>query len=74
MKFDKTRVTMTGRSWEYFPINDFVKIITESTNYTSVNFKEIKAEDAKKVIPGIPTAIQKTKIFGLEFSLKAAGE
>ncbi len=70
LKYEGQKVTLNGRSWEYLPVNDFVKSITESTRYTGVLFKEITAEEAKKVIPGVPEAMQKTKRFALEFMIK----
>jgi Tfp pilus assembly protein PilN len=74
IKMDKFKVSILGKSWEYFPINDFVKTITESTNYTGVNFKEIKAEDAQRIVPGVPIASQRIKTFGVDFTLKTSGE
>lgn len=71
IKFDKKSIAMTGRSWEYFAINDFVKSITESTRYYDVLFKDIQAEAPRyKVIQGVPEALQKTKKFQLEFKVK----
>lgn len=74
LKYDKTKVNLNGRAWEFFPINDFVKAITESTRYYNVLFKEITAEDAKKPVPGVPEALQKTKKFSLEFNVRDQGE
>lgn len=75
LKYDKNKgVTLNGRAWEYFPINDFVKAITESTRYTNVIFKEITAEDVRKPIAGVPEALQKTKKFSLEFGVRDIGE
>jgi|GEM_PF-3700096 len=70
LKYENRKITLNGRAWEYFPINDFVKAITESTRYSNVLFKEISAEEAKKIIAGVPEALQKTKKFSLEFSVR----
>ncbi len=70
LKYENRKVILNGRAWEYFPINDFVKAITESTRYTNVIFKEISAEEAKKLIAGVPEALQKTKRFSLEFNVR----
>lgn len=67
-------ILIDGSSWEYFPINDFVKTITEFSQYTNVSFKWIKAEAPKKPISGIPAVAQKVKNFELEFKVKGAGD
>ncbi|HEY8279427.1 MAG TPA: PilN domain-containing protein [Bdellovibrionota bacterium] len=70
-KFENRRVSMVGKSWEFFPVNDFVKSVTESTRYSNVVFKEILAEEPKgQMIQGVPEAMQKTKRFSLEFLVK----
>jgi Tfp pilus assembly protein PilN len=64
-------ISLTGRSWEYFAVNEFVKGITESTRYLNVQFKEVSAESPKfKLVQGVPEALQKTKKFTLEFGVK----
>lgn len=68
--YDTSKVKLSGRAWEYFPINDFVKAISESTRYGNVAFREVKAEDAKKKVPGVPESAQKTKKFDLDFLVK----
>jgi hypothetical protein len=71
IQYKDRKVSMTGRSWGYFAVNDFVKSITESTRYTNVLFKEITAEAPRyKVVQGVPEALQKTKKFLLEFTVK----
>ena len=71
LEYKGHKITLLGRSWEYFAINEFVKGITESTRYTNVLFKEISAEAPKfKPIAGVPEALQKTKKFTLEFGVK----
>lgn len=76
LKYDKQKslVVLKGSAWEYFPINDFVKAITESTRYTNVLFKEIVAQEVAKPLPGVPEALQKTKKFSLEFGIRDTGE
>jgi Tfp pilus assembly protein PilN len=69
-KYEGRKITLNGKSWEFLSVNDFVKSIAESTRYANVMFKEITAEDVKKLIPGVPEATQKTKKFALEFSVK----
>lgn len=71
LEYKGHKVNLTGRSWEYFAVNEFVKAITESTRYSNVQFKEITAESPKsKLIQGVPEALQKTKRFTLEFGVK----
>lgn len=70
-KYENRKVVLSGKSWDYFPVNDFVKSVTESTRYSNVLFKEVSAEAPKfKVIQGVPEAMQKTKKFFLEFDVK----
>jgi Tfp pilus assembly protein PilN len=74
IRYENHKITLTGRSWEYFAVNDFVKAVTESTRYSNVLFKEISAEPPKnKPIPGVPEALQKTKRFSLEFNVREEG-
>jgi Tfp pilus assembly protein PilN len=71
LKYENHKISLTGHSWEYFAINEFVKAITESTRYSNVLFREIVAENPKfKPIQGIPESMQKTKKFSLEFNVK----
>ncbi len=71
VKLDDRKVILNGKSWEYIPINDFVKSITESTRYGNVLFKEIITEPSTmKPVPGVPESAMKIKRFGLEFSVK----
>jgi Tfp pilus assembly protein PilN len=76
LNYDERRVTISAACWEYFPITDFVRTVNESTQYTSVNFKDIKTESSSenKIVPGVPTAAQKIKNFELGFSVKSSGE
>jgi len=67
-------VTVRGGCWEYFPINDFVKAINESTQFTNVNFKGIASEAPQQIVPGVPEAMQKIKNFELEFKVKGTGD
>ena len=72
--YKEGQITLKGSCWEYFPINDFVKSINESTQYAGVNFKGISAADAEQKVPGVRDALQKTKNFEVEFRVKDAGE
>ncbi|RZA07991.1 MAG: hypothetical protein EOP11_06175 [Proteobacteria bacterium] len=75
MNYENRRVTVNAACWEYFPITDFVRSINESTQYTSVNFKDIKSESGDgKLVPGVPAASQKIKNFELGFTVKSSGE
>ena len=67
-------VQINGSSWEYFPINDFVKTITEFSQYTNVVFKWIRAEAPLKPVTGVPLSAQKVKNFELEFRVKGTGD
>lgn len=71
IKFENHRVTVNGHAWEYFAINDFVKLISDSTRYANVQFRDIASEPAEgKIIPGIPESAQKMKKFSMDFSVK----
>jgi Tfp pilus assembly protein PilN len=73
--YNERRVTINAACWEYFPITDFVRTVNESTQYTSVNFKDIQTEGGdSKAAPGVPAAAQKIKNFQLGFSVKSSGE
>lgn len=71
-KYEKGKVVLNGRAWEYFPMNDFAKAITESTSYSNVFYKDITAEEVAKPVAGVPEQLQKVKRFALEFALKEA--
>lgn len=77
-KFEYTdrRVALTGSSWEYFPITDFVRGVNESTQYTSVVFKDVKTETTSgdKLVAGVPPAVQRVKSFEIDFQVKGTGE
>ena len=74
--FQDRRVSLSGACWEYFPITDFVRSINESTQYSGVSFKDVKAEalQGAPLVRGVPAAAQKTKNFQLSFTVKSAGE
>jgi Tfp pilus assembly protein PilN len=72
--FNHRQVRVTGGSWEYFPINDFVKTITETSQFKDVIFRGIRADPPKGLIPGIAEQVQRTKSFELEFTVKGADE
>lgn len=74
LEYRERAVTIKGGCWEYFPINDFVKSINESTQFTSVNFKGIVSENPAQIVTGVPEAMQKIKNFELEFKVKSTGE
>jgi len=71
LKYESKKMSLNGRSWEFFPVNEFVKTITESTRYTNVAFHGIQSEaSGVKPIAGVPEAMQKTKKFSLEYNVK----
>lgn len=76
LTYDERRVSISAACWEYSPITDFVRLINESTQYTSVIFKDIKAENATdgKFVPGVPLSAQKIKNFEVGFTVKSSGE
>ncbi|MCO5142656.1 MAG: PilN domain-containing protein [Oligoflexia bacterium] len=67
-------IRLTGKSWEYFPINDFVKYVNSSTFYHSVVFKGISTEDPTQKVPGVPDAKQKIKRFEVDFKVRGSGD
>lgn len=64
------KVFLEGGSWEYFPINDFVKVLNETVQFQAVTLRSINAEAASQTIAGVPLAAQKVKSFQVEFLLK----
>ncbi len=72
--YENKQINIKGSSYEYFPINDFVKTINEFTQYTNVNFKGIEtvADGATKPLPGVPEAAQRIKIFDIDFIVKSS--
>jgi Tfp pilus assembly protein PilN len=67
-------VNLKGSCWEYFPINDFVKVINESTQYADVSFRGITTTSPSDPVPGVPESLQSVKDFEVEFRVKASGE
>lgn len=67
-------VNLKGACWEYFPINDFVKVINESTQYADVSFRGITSSTAPDPVEGVPDSLQKVKDFEVEFRVKSSGE
>ena len=73
--FKDKKMSVEGLCWEYFPINDFVKQINESTQYYNTVFKGIRASPVgEELVPGVPEAMQKIKNFGVEYAIKGSGE
>jgi Tfp pilus assembly protein PilN len=73
--FNDRKVTVGGSAWEYFPITDFVRAVNESTQYSGVVFKDVKAEGSnEKLVPGVPAAVQRVKSFEIDFQVKSMGE
>ena len=74
IEYQDRTMDLDGRCWEYFPINDFVKTINESTQYMNVAFRGIEAELVQNKVQGVPEAVQKIKAFNVKFSVKGTGE
>lgn len=74
IEYQDRTMDLDGRCWEYFPINDFVKTINESTQYMNVAFRGIEAEAVQNKVQGVPEAVQKIKAFNVKFSVKGTGE
>jgi len=73
-EYKSQTISLRGSCWEYFPINDLVKVINDSTQYSSVKFGGITTEAPEGgFMPGIPEAVQKKKNFSLEFQVLDAG-
>jgi len=72
ISYKSREISIKGASWEYFPINDFIKTINEYTQYTNVNFKGIQATGNAKPLPGVPEAAQKVKNFDVDFVVKGS--
>lgn len=69
----ENRMNLSGSSWEHSPINDFVRAVTDTTQFTDVQFRGITSEGGSTV-PGISAAAQKIKVFDLDFRIKGPGE
>lgn len=66
--------TLKGSSWEYFPIQDFMRSISLSTQFTGMNFKGLTSDlSGGAPSANLPEAIQKVKNFELVFKLKGSG-
>lgn len=74
IKYSDRKVSFNGSSWDYFSINDFVKTINESIQYTNVQFRGIQTKPAEQAYPGIPDSIKKIKTFDLEYQVKSSGD
>ena len=72
IEYNDRKVLMEGSSWEYFPINDYVKVLTENTLLQNVMFKGITTETPRQLIQGVPAAAQKIKNFQLELNSKGS--
>ena len=60
-----------GSSWEFFPINDFVRSLTENTKFDAVTLRSIRAQAPSGALePGIPASEQKTKDFQIEMLVR----
>lgn len=73
-EFKNKQVSLKGACWEYFPINDFVKSINESTQYADVSFGGINSITAPEAVKGVPESLQKVKDFEVQFRVKSSGE
>ena len=72
MSFNHRQMRITGSCWEYFPINDFVKSVSESSQFKDVIFRGIQTEPSKMKVPGIAEHMQRIKNFEMEFTVKGA--
>lgn len=74
IKFESRKLSLKGSSWDYFSINDFIKSINESTQYTGVNFRGIQTKNSETPYPGIPESMKKIKTFDLDYAVKQSGD
>ena len=72
INYNSGAISLTGGSWEYFAINDFVRSLTENTKFEAVTLRNIRAEPPGALQPGIPAADQKTKNFQIDMLLQGA--
>jgi len=71
IEYIDNKLQLDGESWEYFPINDFVKILNETVQFQAVTLRRITAaQQVDKPISGIPLAAQKIKNFQIEMLLR----
>lgn len=70
LSYNNRSMNIRGSSWEYFPINDFIKTLNEYTQYMNVNFKGIETETSSKPLAGVPEAVQRIKTFDVDFVVK----
>jgi Tfp pilus assembly protein PilN len=67
------KMIISGSSWEYFAINDFVKSLNEISAFHGVNLSGISSEGTPKaIVPGVSEADQKIKSFDVDFTLKSS--
>lgn len=78
LKFENKKISFSGRAWEWFPINDLVKSITESTRYSNVVWKDMTVEASKysslNGLSGVSEGTAKIKRFNLEYTVKDGQE
>ncbi|MGZ3693941.1 MAG: PilN domain-containing protein [Bdellovibrionota bacterium] len=74
LSYNHRQVRIGGSCWEYFPINDFVKSVTEAAQFRDVIFRGIQTEPAKVKVPGVAEQLQRIKNFDLEFTVKGSEE
>lgn len=72
--YNERKIVLNGQSWEYFPINEFVKSITESSQNRDIIFRGITTQDSTNPVPGVPAAQQRIKTFDVEYMVRGAGE
>jgi len=70
LDYRASSMSLAGSSWEFFPINDFVRSLTENTKFEAVTLRSIRAQPVANIEPGIPTADQKTKEFQIEMLVR----
>ena len=71
LTYGNRRFGIKGFSWEYFAINDYIKQLNESAQFGEVNYKGVKAGNtAGPLVPGIPEAAQRVKLFDVDFVVK----
>ncbi len=74
INYNDGEISMTGASWEYFAINDFVRSLSENTKFEAVTLRNIRAQSSGSLEPGIPASEQKTKNFQIDMLVQGASK
>ena len=70
IKFGSGQIELSGASWEFLPINDFVSLLKQSGVFQGVRLNSISASPAPTIVQGVPKALQTIKKFTVNMTVK----